>query len=88
MLEKPLYDVEYADDILLLSIDNSADSVCLSSVENRSAECGVSFEPTKTELPVKEEPCEVTFSNGSPVPTATCIKYRGRIAWERPSEIA
>ena len=88
---RPIYDVEYADDTLLLALTTTQMQTFLTALEEGAAEYGMALNSTKTELLVKSQDTksDLTFRDGTPVPTTTHIKYLGSmIAWEHPFEIA
>jgi len=88
---RPVYDVEYADDTLLLALTTTQMQTFLSSLETGAAEYGMSLNSTKTELLVKntEDTSNLIFRDGMPVPTTTHIKYLGSmIAWDQPFDAA
>ena len=88
---RPIYDVEYADDTLLLALTTMQMQLFLSAFEQGAAEYGMSLNSTKMELLVKnqETNSNLVFRDGTQVPTTTHIKYLGSmIAWEQPVEIA
>ena len=88
---RPVYDVEYADDTLLLALTTTQMQTFLSALEQGAAESGMSLNSTKTELLVKDQETNsnLVSRDGTQVPTTTHIKYLGSmIAWEQPFEIA
>ena len=88
---RPIYDVEYADDTLLLALTTTQMQQFLAALESGAAEYGMSLNSTKTELLVKdsETTSSLTFRDGTAVPTTTHIKYLGSmISWEQPFDIA
>ena len=87
----PVYDLEYADDTLLLARTIPQMQSFLSSVEKIAAEYGMKLNDTKTELLTKTagETTTLKFANGAAVPTTPQLKYLGSmIAWEHPFHAA
>ena len=76
---RPIYDVEYADDTLLLALTTTQMQTFLSALEQGAAEYGMSLNSTKTELLVKDQQTKsnLLFRDGTQVPTTTHIKYLG-----------
>ena len=88
---KPIYDLEYADDTLLISLTTTQMQTCLTAIETQASFCGMSLNQEKTELLIdtRKPPVTLRFSGGEEVPTTTQIKYLGSmIAWDRPFEAA
>ena len=88
---RPIYDVEYADDTLLLALVTTQMQQFLAALESGAAEYGMSLNSTKTELLVRDSETtnSLTFRDGTAVPTTTHIKYLGSmISWEQPFDIA
>ena len=82
---RPTFDLEYADDTLLLSLTTTQLQSFLSALESQADYYGMKLNQTKTEILVRSgsDPPNVRFSNGSLVPTTTQIKYLGSmISWE------
>ena len=87
----PVYDLEYADDTLLLARTIPQMQSFLSSVEKIAAEYGMKLNDTKTELLTKTagETTTLKFANGAAVPTTPQLKYLGSmIAWDHPFHTA
>ena len=87
----PDYDLEYADDTLLMSLTIPQMQAMLSALETEADYYGMAPNATKTE--VLEDPRYPTpklyFSNGKPVPTNTQVKYLGSmVTWDKPFEKA
>ena len=87
----PTYDVEYADDTLLLGLTTPQLEKMLHQVESEALLYGMSLNSSKTEILYKAS-CsapKVRFLNGTPVPTTTQIKYLGTmVSWEHPFSVA
>ena len=82
---RPTFDLEYADDTLLLSLTTTQLQSFLSALEFQAEYYGMKLNQTKTEILVKpgSESHNVRFRNGSLVPTTTQVKYLGSmISWE------
>ena len=87
----PHYDLEYADDTLLMSLTIPQMQSMLSALEREADYYGMALNATKTE--VLEDPRysapKLYFSNGKPVPTNTQVKYMGSmVTWDKPFEKA
>ena len=86
-----IYDLEYADDTLLLSITSSQLQQFLSGLEAIAAEYGMKLNQGKTEIlthPKLSTPT-IHFLDGSQVKTTPQIKYLGSlVSWEKPFEVA
>ena len=88
---KPVYDLEYADDTLLMGMTTTQLQAFLTELEEQSKLYGMHLNQTKTELLIdpRRLPPQIKFSNGTPVPTTTQIKYLGSmIAWVKPFDVA
>ena len=87
----PTFDLEYADDTLLLGITTPQLTHILRTLEGIAAEYGMKLNQDKTELlthPDWETP-KVQFSDGTLVKTTTQVKYLGcKISWKAPFESA
>ena len=73
---KPTYDLEYADDTLLLSMTTTQLQAFLRELEAQAILYGMKLNHTKTEIlidPRKPAP-HISFSDGTPVPTTTQAK--------------
>ena len=89
--QHPVYDLEYADDTLLLARTIPQLQSFLNSVEKIAAEYGMKLNDTKTELLTKtpNETTPLKFANGAGVQTTPQLKYLGSmIAWEHPFQVA
>ena len=88
---KPVYDLECADDTLLMGMTTSQIQAFLTELEQQSRLYGMQLNQTKTELltdPRKPHPT-IRFLDGTPVPTTTQIKYVGSmISWTKPFDVA
>ena len=90
-VSRPVYDLEYADDTLLMSLTTPQIQTILTALERQASLYGMSLNQTKTEL--LEDPrrtCTgVFFSNGDKVPTTPQTKYLGSmISWHKTFEAA
>ena len=88
---KPVYDLEYADDTLLLALTTTQLQAMLQALEEQAYLYGMSLNQTKTEILAdpRKSPPKVKFRSGEAVPTTTLIKYLGSmITWEKPFEAA
>ena len=87
----PVYDLEYADDTLLVSLTTPQMQSMLNALEAQAALHGMKLNYDKTEVlhHPKHTPPNLTFSNGEKVQTTTQIKYLGSlISWVKPFEAA
>ena len=88
---RPVYDWEYADDTLLLSLTTTQLQRSLAALEAQAKKYGMHLNLTKTELlvdPRRATPL-ISFSDGSPVPTTTQVKYLGTmVSWNSPLNMA
>ena len=87
----PHYDLEYADDTLLMSLTIPQMQAMLSALEAEADFYGMALNATKTEA--LEDPRYSTpklfFDNGRPVPTSTQVKYLGSmVTWDKPFDKA
>ena len=85
------YDLEYADDTLLLSITSPQLQQCLSGLEGIASEYGMKLNRDKTEILThpKLPPSSIYFLDSSQVKTTPQTKYLGSlISWEKPFEAA
>ena len=82
---RPVYDLEYADDTLLLSLTTTQLQRILTALESQAKNYGMHLNLTKTEIlvdPRRATPL-ISFSDGSPVTTTTQVKYLGTmISWK------
>ena len=90
-VSRPVYDLEYADDTLLMSLTTPQIQAILTALESQASFYGMSLNQTKTEL--LEDPrrtgANVYFSNGDKVPTTPQTKYLGSmISWHKTFEAA
>ena len=88
---KPVFDLEYADDTLLLALTTTQLQHMLHALEEQADLYGMSLNQTKTELLIdpRKAASTVRFRNGTAVQTTTLAKYLGSmIAWEKPFEAA
>ena len=76
---RPVYDLEYADDTLLLSLTTRQMQSILTALENQAALYGMHLNCTKTEMlrDPKGDHDSLYFLDGTPVPTTTQTKYLG-----------
>ena len=88
---KPTYDLEYADDTLLIARTTTQLQEYLAALEHQASLYGMNLNQAKTEIlldPRRPAP-KIRFQNGNLVPTTTQIKYLGSmISWEKPFEAA
>ena len=87
----PVYDLEYADDTLLISLTTPQMQSMLSDLECQAALHGMKLNYAKTEVLYhpKQAPPDLRFSNGEKVQTTTQTKYLGSmISWTKPFEVA
>ena len=86
-----VFEIEYADDTLLLSITTGQLQQFLSALETVSSENGMRLNQDKTELlshPRLPNP-PIYFLNGSAVKTTPQVKYLGsQISWDKSFELA
>ena len=87
----PTYDLEYADDTLLLALTTDQLHAFRTRLEDIAAEYGMTLNHQKTELlPHPKLPhSSLRFKDGSPVQSTPQVKYLGSlISWEKPFEQA
>ena len=86
----PIYDLEYADDTLLMSLTTPQLQNLLQELEGAASLHGMSLNTTKTELLVKPDHTEtIYFRNGEPVLTTESAKYLGTmVSWNKPADTA
>ena len=87
----PTYDLEYADDTLLMGLTESQLNGMLQALETVAQAYGMSLNQTKTELLANpnRDPIAVRFTNGSLVKTTPQAKYLGSlISWDKPFDMA
>ena len=80
----PIYDLEYADDTLLMALTSTQLQGMLSALESVAQEYGMNLNQSKTEIlthPTSDH-TSLKFREGTAVPTTTQVKYLGaRISW-------
>ena len=88
---KPIFDLEYADDTLLMALTTTQLSSIFTSLETTAQYYGMSLNQTKTELlthPSRSH-SPIRFADGTAVPTTTQVKYLGSmVSWIKPFETA
>ena len=87
----PTFDLEYADDTLLMGLTEHQLNGMLLALEEVASTYGMTLNQTKTELlsNPSRDPIKVRFANGSLVKTTPQVKYLGSmITWEKPFDIA
>ena len=85
------FDLEYADDTLLISLTIPQMQQILSSLEVEASLYGMFLNSTKTELLIDPRygPQTLLFQDRSQVPTADSVKYLGSlVSWNKPFETA
>ena len=82
----PTYDLEYADDTLLISLTTPQLQNFLTTLEREAARYGMSLNETKTEHLAKPgTQGDLFFQSGEKVPKTSKAKYLGAmISWDRP----
>ena len=88
---KPVYDLEYADDTLLIAVTKPQAEEFLRAIQVESSLYGLSLNFTKTELLTHPQalPGNVHYVNGDPVVNSEEAKYLGsQISWLHPSKTA
>ena len=87
---KPIYDLEYADDTLLISVTPPQIQEFLRTIQVEASLHGLILNKDKTELlSVGEEQPKVTFVDNTPVKVVTAAKYLGSlISWDNPTKTA
>ena len=82
----PTYDLEYADDTLLISLTTPQLQSFLTTLEREAARYGMSLNETKTEHLTKPgTQGDLFFQSGEKVPKTSKAKYLGAmISWDRP----
>ena len=81
---RPVYDLAYADDTLLLSLTTTQMQSILTALENQATLYGMHLNCTKTEMlrDPRGDTSSLYFLDGTPVPTTTQTKYLGSmISW-------
>ena len=81
---RPTYDLEYADDTLLMALTHEQMQQFLFGLEKIAASYGMQLNETKTEiLSPPDHTASLYFSTGAKVPRATKVKYLGSmISWD------
>ena len=88
---KPIYDLEYADDTLLMGVTSEQTNEFLKALQVEATLYGMLLNPVKTEhLPHPQAtPQTLHFANGDPVPQAEASKYLGtKVTWDAPTKAA
>ena len=82
----PTYDLEYADDTLLISLTTPQLQSFLTTLEGEASRYGMSLNETKTEHLAKPgTQGDLLFHSGEKVPKTSKAKYLGAmISWDRP----
>ena len=90
-INHPTFDVEYADDTLLIGLTAPQLEQMLRAIETEALCYGMRLNATKTELLINEccPPAEIRFVNGDIVPTTTQAKCLGSmVSWNMPFRAA
>lgn len=88
---KPVYDLEYADDTLLMASSARQLQAMVQTLENKASKYGLTLNKLKTVYltPVTTPPTTIFFADQSPIPVTDCVKYLGSlIEWGDPSNAA
>ena len=87
---KPVYDLEYADDTVLMAVTTHQLQEMLHAVQVEASLYGLELNKEKTELLVPDySATTICFADGTAVPTTTSAKYLGtQISWTTPPKIA
>ena len=88
---RPTYDLEYADDTLLISLTTTQMEHLLHTIEVQAEMYGMHLNQTKTEVlhDPRKFPPKVRFKNGELVQTRTHVKYLGSlISWDKGFDTA
>ena len=88
---KPVYDLEYADDTLLLGLTTTQIQSFLSELETQTSLYGMRLNQTKTEIlhDARKPLPQVKFLDGTLVPTTTQTKYLGTmVSWDKSFDVA
>ena len=87
---RPTYDLEYADDTLLISLTIPQMQEFLTGLEQEAARYGMRLNEAKTEiLSSTPQPDPVFFNSGEPVEVVEVVKYLGSmISFAKPFEVA
>ena len=85
---KPIYDLEYADDTLLMGVTGSQLEEILRHVQVEATLYGVEPNLDKTELlRHPTHPGQLHYADNSPVPLTEETKYLGsQVAWEKAQQ--
>ena len=86
----PIYDLEYADDTVLISLTTPQLQNFLQELEGEASLYGLSLNTTKTEVLVKpDRTATIYFRNGEPVHTTKSAEYLGTmVSWRKPADTA
>ena len=87
---KPIYDIEYADDTLLLAVTPPQLEELLRTVQVEASLYGMVLNPEKTELLIRpESPATISFVDGTTVSCTPQSKYLGaQISWNAVANTA
>ena len=87
---KPVYDIECADDTLLLAVTPPQLEELLRAVQVEASLYGMLLNPEKTELLIRpESPATIHFVNGQEVPSTPQAKYLGtQVSWTSVANLA
>ena len=87
---KPVHDLEYADDTMLIGVTPTQLEDMLCSVQVEASLYGLSLNFDKTELlRHPNHPATIKFANGRNVPVTESVKYLGsQVTWEKPTKAA
>ena len=89
--QRPTYDIEYADDTLLMGLATPQLQNMLSCLEAIAAEYGMRLNQSKTEVieHPKSGSAGLQFSDGSAVKTTPQAKYlESQLSWIKPFDVA
>ena len=84
---KPVYDLEYADDTLLIAVTKPQAEEFLRAIQVESSLYGLALNHTKTEVLTHPQamPGNIHYVNGDPVENVDEAKYLGtQVAWFKP----
>ena len=88
---RPVHDLEYADDTLLLALTTTQLQRILTALESQAKKYGMQLNLTKTEIlvdPGRAAPSRI-LADGSPVTNTTRVKYLGcMISWTKTFDAA
>ena len=88
---KPVYDLEYADDTLLIAVTKPQAEEFLRAIQVESSLYSLALNHTKTELLTHPQamPGNIHYVNGDPVENVDEAKYLGsQVAWSSPAKRA